>query len=160
ARLCEQCIKYDMEESGRVGAAPRRELAELPDLLVPDETAVKGAPRPVQMFEPKVLKATAAEPLRVRPLLTPDEYAADVLDLIEKAKSRVFFQNQYIKAWTKGSQLERLVKALLAKARAGLDVKSNLRDGAAGPMVQVLKRAGFDTGDPVRLQTGCHKQGR
>ena len=54
----------------------------------------------IRLFRPQRLTFTAEAPLRVQPLLTPDNYHENVKKLIESATERLYLQNQYIKPRT------------------------------------------------------------
>ena len=68
----------------------------------------------------------------MQPLLTPDNYADHILDLISQAKTTLYFQNQYIKINVDESKnppkFAALVDALRGKIDDGVDVRIILRD--------------------------------
>jgi hypothetical protein len=87
-------IKRDFEESAKQAGEPVSFMA--PDLFVPAEDEEAEEPvafaAPPRFFEPLRLNRKVS----VQPLLTPDNYAAETLKLIQSAKESVWFQNQYI----------------------------------------------------------------
>jgi len=113
-----------------------------------------------KFFEPKTFTFTGEKPLQVQPVLTPDNYADVVRQLIESARKKIYFQNQYITvspAATKG--FDALLDALTAKIKAGLDVKIILRSmPEARKMLEALQYRGFDA-SAIRLQASCHNKG-
>jgi hypothetical protein len=167
AKVYEEYIEFDMSEARRVQAAGRGPVApeaELPDLLVPEELFEEEARAavPVRLFKPLRLSFTARAPLRVQPLLTPDNYHANVKALIESARERLYLQNQYIKPRTDSPQeFRELYEALARKTAEGLDVRIILRrEGDVRPMLESLKTVGVRTdGDHLRLLAGCHNKG-
>lgn len=108
-------------------------------------------------FAPRVIKD---KKLRVQPLLTPDNYAWRVLELVESARQRLFFQNQSLSILESNPEhYERLLASLLAKQRGGLDVRVIIRNiGDVRKTVSRIRDYGFDT-DRLRLQTNCHTKG-
>jgi hypothetical protein len=155
------------EEARRAAEAP----PALPDLLVPEVAEeTERAARPVRRFDPGPFTFTARRPLRVQPLLTPDRdprsadrfiYAARVRELIDSARTKLYFQNQYINL---GKRMEpefvALVAALKAKANdRGVDCRIILRDLiGAREMLEALLADGFPA-DRIRLQKSTHTKG-
>ena len=103
--------------------------------------------------------------VRVQPLLTPDNYAAHVVPLIQNATKSVYFQNQSLDARASGENgdvFESLLHALLVKQKnPAIDVRIIFRRFPT--MRQTLtgmKDFGFDTSKAkVRVQTNCHTKG-
>ncbi len=102
-------------------------------------------------------------PLEIHPLLTPDNYADVVAELIEGAQSRVLFQNQSLKLADRDGDaphFRRLVDGLLAKQKADLDVRIIFRrigDDLRKTLTK-LKKKGFDF-DKLKLSSRCHTKG-
>jgi len=96
--------------------------------------------------------------------MTPDNYTPHVLDLINSATSKLYFQNQYIKIGSPGTNLDQLVKAIAAKVADGLDVRIILRDLGAGAeddaraMLTGLAQNGVPS-SVVKLQRSVHNKG-
>jgi hypothetical protein len=169
AKIFEEYIRFDVSEAKRVSrtrgpTAPKSE--ELPDLVVPLEKELEiRAAKAVKIFGPKRFTFTSTSPVRVQPLLTPDNYGDEVLKFIQSAKKSLYFQNQYINIYktfpdNRGKPgLKELVDALLDRMEAGVDVRIILRNGGnTRAMLQALKCYGFDT-DRVKLLGGCHNKG-
>src|SRR5207247_6575788 len=118
------------------------------------------AARTYKEFPPKTFTFTTAKPLRVQPLLTPDNYVDHVIELIRGAKKTIWFQNQYIKPTINGAAaFKRAIAELKRKQKSKLDVKIILRnEGDIRTMLEALRYEGFDM-KKVRLQSGCHNQG-
>lgn len=125
------------------------------DFFQASEVELEARP---QYFKPMEFK----KKLRVQPLLTPDNYAEQVLAFIKSATSTIYFQNQSFKTGKAGSNpehFEKLLQALLQKQRDGLDVRIILRKiGDLFDIISDIKDYGFDM-DRVRLQTNCHTKG-
>jgi hypothetical protein len=159
ASLYEKFIQWDIKqteefqvEGGERGIEPR-----LPELLVPLEPEERAV---VKFFKPKTFSYTKDKPLQIQPVLTPDNYAKMVLKHINSAKKTVYFQNQYIHINKKNSKdFDALVNALLAKIKAGLDVRIILRDiGDVRKVLEALKLRGFNM-SLIKLQKACHNKG-
>jgi V8-like Glu-specific endopeptidase len=127
-------------------------LVELPAVLLPAEEAARVA----TLFEP----LTVDEEMDVQLALTPDNYAEVAQDLIESARDKIFFENQSFKLLEENDEkFEALAGALLAKQRAGLDVRIIFRDiGDVTESLERLKDFGFDM-SKVRLHPHCHTKG-
>ncbi|HEX8849742.1 MAG TPA: phospholipase D-like domain-containing protein [Gemmatimonadaceae bacterium] len=161
AQTLEKFIRYDIEQARPLQSEP--ESASLPNLAVVEmamsEAEERGRMRP-RYFAPAHFQFAEDRPLRVQPLLTPDNYAAKVRELIESAAEKVYFQNQYIAIQEENTpEFQGLLDALLAKIDAGLDVRIILRDiGDARKMLEALQYNGFKSSQ-VKLQRGCHNKG-
>ena len=159
AQLYEKYIKWDMEQTAEFQEeVEEREVSPpLPDLLVPEEPEERAITR---FFKPKVFTYTKGKPLRIQPVLTPDNYAQVVLEHIKSAAKSLYFQNQYIAVNKENSKaFDALLDALLAKIGAGLDVRIILRNlPGARQMLEALQLRGFDA-SKIRLQGTCHNKG-
>jgi hypothetical protein len=168
AKTFESYIKFDVSEVQRVSGlrGPEAAPVALPELVVPLEAdAESRAAKVVKIFAPKKFTFTADAPVKVQPLLTPDNYGEHVLKLIQSAKKTLYFQNQYIKIYksfpdNRGKPgLKDLVDALLDRMESDVDVRIILRnEGDTRGMLQALKTYGFDM-ERVKLLGGCHNKG-
>jgi S1-C subfamily serine protease len=165
AKLAQQFEKYLLYDLKNAEADATTELpaAEQAYFLV-DEAVEERVPAGIPTyFAP--LKVNRK--VQVQPLLTPDNYQEHVLALIETAERRLLFQNQSLSllGFDKNGEdknderFAALADALLAKHKAGVDVRIIMRGEFApvGPLEQLQKR-GFDMGK-VRLQNRCHTKG-
>lgn len=162
AKQFEKYLLYDLknakEDAGEEAVAPADALFVV-DAAV-EERVPSGRPT---YFAP----LTVSRKVKVRPLLTPDNYHEHVLALIESADRRVLFQNQSLNLLgpdkngddKNDPRFVALADALLDKQKAGVDVRVIMRGEFApvGPLEQLQKR-GFDMGK-VRLQNRCHTKG-
>ena len=94
ARVFEQFIEHDLAEAARLQRVVGEAFAELPDVFVPEDDLARTRGI-AQLFPPKTFTFTAEHPLRVQPLLTPDNYAGHIAELIRSARESLCFQNQY-----------------------------------------------------------------
>src|SRR5437773_9073764 len=97
-------------------------------------------------FPPQTFAFTKNKPVRVQPLLTPDNYVEKALVLIRSAKKTIWFQNQYIKLSTNtAAEFKQIVTELRKKQNSNVDVKIILRnEGDVRTMLEALKYMGFD----------------
>ncbi|HEY3197000.1 MAG TPA: phospholipase D-like domain-containing protein [Nitrospirales bacterium] len=159
ARTYEQFIDWDIAQAKPLQVHPL--AISLPSLIAPDW----GEPhlmkkRPSQYFGPQKLQFHRDKPLNVMPLLTPDNYADHVLRVIQGAKVKLYFQNQYINIGKqRDDQFGALLEALVLKKSAGLDVRIILRDlPNSRMMLEDMQNYGFDM-SCVRLQANSHTKG-
>lgn len=154
AGIYETYIKRDF---ALVSAAGGPEEEERPELFVPEEGEEPAAFGPApKYFKPLHLDRK----VRVQPLLTPDNYAKAALKLIRSAKSRVWFQNQYINFRNTGEdfqQFQELVAALKDQIDAGRDVRIICRDLMKQESVDVLLALDFPS-ECMRFQAACHNK--
>lgn len=153
----ERFIKHDIaqavplqKKAGAVAgiAAVTQEFAVAVELA--DTGGVKFFPE--QIFDKK---------LDVTPLLTPDNYVDNVLPLVKKAKSKLYFQNQSLSAAVALSpRFGELMKALLEKSNEpGIDVRIIVRgDFDPHKILSDLAKFGFNMAR-VKLQKGNHNKG-
>lgn len=121
--IFEKFIEHDFRQAAQAlteEAAP----AAMPDLLVPeaffrDEEAAVVQPA---RFEPQAF-ATSGSPIQVEPLMTPDNYPDRILALIESAEQTLWMQYAYVRAPRDNDRYRKLVMAVAARMKAGLDVR-------------------------------------
>jgi hypothetical protein len=107
---------------------------------------------PEQVFDKK---------LNVTPLLTPDNYIDNVLPLIKKAKSKLYFQNQSLSAAVAQSpRYAEMLTVLRDKSQEpDIDVRVIVRgDFDPHKILSNLATFGFNM-DRVKLQKGNHNKG-
>lgn len=157
AETYEAFIKYDEAQAEPLNVSPQ--AAVRPDLFVPEELVAQAVA--ARYFAPRDIDIARSE--TVQPLLTPDNYADHIIELISQARKTLYFQNQYIKINVDESKnppkFAALVDALRGKIEDGVDVRIILRDiGDTRPMLEALKTNGFDM-SRVKLQKSCHNKG-
>lgn len=166
AEMFEKFIKHDFKQARAFSeTVPTDEVLspepKMPDLFVPapttEESLEESAPR---FFAPRRFPFTPQNPLRVQPLLTPDNYADFVLPIIKSAREKLYFQNQSIGfARFNYEMFDALVNALRDKIDEGVDVRIILRgDFAPRRMLDDLKRRGFKESH-IKFQRNCHTKG-
>ena len=158
AKTYERLLKHDF--ANNPGVEPPEVLA-LPELWVPASletlTAIERQ-RPFTYFEP----FDEEREFTVRPLLTPDNYHAAVLQLVSGATDELLIQNQTFNApGANHAQLRELVDAVLERQQAGVKVRIIFRLFRAADVrenLDALQDLGFDM-DDVKVQKNCHTKG-
>jgi phosphatidylserine/phosphatidylglycerophosphate/cardiolipin synthase-like enzyme len=106
AKLFERYIEYDLagskqeaEEQQGLGFPKAAALRQWPDLFVPIDALVDPALRADQVRDPVAPKVFPSTPrkVRVKPVLTPDNYLDRVQEMIASAQRSVYIQFAYIK---------------------------------------------------------------
>lgn len=120
AQTYEKFIKWDMQEAS--GAPVPEEAELLPDLFIPESAREPEAV--VLQDHPFIAKtfATRGVPVRVKPLLSPDNYADEILNLIQNTKKSLYLQFAYIRQ-PSINKFDQIISAIAAKMQAGLDVR-------------------------------------
>src|SRR5262249_20236181 len=111
---------------------------------------------PPQLFRPLRLNRVVS----VQPLLTPDNYAANALKLIQSAEKSVWFQNQYINFRGTNddfTEFRLLIGALKDKIDNDLEVRIICRDMMKQESLDVLVAMGFPR-EVFRFQPACHNK--
>jgi len=170
AKLFERYIKYDRdrsEDESKQGVpnvalgtppGPRR-----PDLFVPIEQLAASTGMALDIPEPIAPQAlpTDGKPVKVQPLLTPDNYIKHIVELIKKAKSSIYLQYAYI-TWNddKEDQAFRDMLLLLGQRsyESQMDVRIIVGSGDAGNKVRKLVENGFNP-KSFKKQSPLHNKG-
>ncbi len=149
--------RLDAEEAGFARMALPDLFVPLEALLAEAETAAEAAPVPVA---PAPLPAGGAT-YRVRALLSPDNYARRVRELVESAAERLYLQYSYIN-WSSKPRDERFreVLDLLAERswRDEFDLRIIVNSRDAAQKVRVLAENGFNE-QVFRAQSRVHNKG-
>jgi hypothetical protein len=151
-------LEYDFREAERVPAPEA--VAPALDLFVPLDLEPEARVR-AQYFPPLEVDRR----LRIQPLLTPDNYARHVLEVLDSARESILFENQSFNLLNENEpDVEELFTLIKDKQRS-CEVQIILRDArefGSGASQQVLLERlqdfGFDM-DNIRLQRGCHTKG-
>ena len=124
------------------------QMAE-PDLLL-------AAKVPTQYFEPKTITAK----IKIQPILTPDNYAGLILDLINSAQRSFYMQTQYINYSDapENANFTALVAAVVKKIDDGLDVRLIMSQYETVDKLELLQGAGIDLSH-ARIQANVHNKG-
>jgi len=120
SRMYEEFIRYDMEMAAAVDGMEAAQI--MPDLLVPE--SFFAAEAAILQDHPFIAKsfATDGEKVKVKPLMSPDNYAQGVLDLIKTAKKSLYLQFAYINQ-PSTAIFDQIIEVISEKMKEGLDVK-------------------------------------
>jgi hypothetical protein len=117
---------------------------------------------PMRVFPPLVLSANSGQTRKVQPILTPDNYAENVVPLITGAKKRLWFQNQSLSVIeSRSDNYDQLLNALKQKTWDLDDCKIIFRDFFRPQTLDYLRSLrdfGFNM-DRVRVMKNCHTKG-
>jgi hypothetical protein len=164
--LLEKFIFHDYDNNLAKKENKYLELAQEILFDIPIEAFVEPlAPSPeVIPFEPLIIDREVT----LTPLLSPDNYFEEVLELIKSAQSELYIQNQTFnsswndkaKKFDKDSYLYRLLMVVLDKQEKGVDVKIIFRGDAGDPKGNLtnLVKLGFDAKN-IKVQDKCHTKG-
>ncbi|HKQ12508.1 MAG TPA: phospholipase D-like domain-containing protein [Steroidobacteraceae bacterium] len=149
------------EEVGIVAEA----AVPTPDLLVPEDALLveERAARSLQAFAPRRFSFTAANPVEVQPVLTPDNYIKVVRDLLTQhpPRHRLYFQNQSLNPVKQPTaEFAELMQLLVDFSNDDdLDVRIIFRNiGPVRKKLESLQAAGFNM-KRIKMQAGCHTKG-
>lgn len=158
AKIYETYLLNDFNNN--LDGSPEETLA-LPDILLPEAFLVPSAAEAAAAFK-YFAPFDDTRNFTVTPLLTPDNYHAEVLALVNSATTELLIQNQSFNAPKPShAQLKELLDAVLAKQRAGVDVKIIFRvlfAPDARENLEKLKEFGFEDGS-IKVQKNCHTKG-
>jgi len=140
------------------GPAPGATAAQAPDQLPPELLTVEARPRPTVTFFPPSQPITGR--LKVRPLLTPQDYQPHILDLINSTETSFWMQTQYIKASGRpGDEAHDALIAAVAKlVTDGKDVRLITSEFEKAEDVEKLMDAGMPS-SVLRIQPHVHNKG-
>jgi hypothetical protein len=133
-------------------------VLEFREPLSPLTAEEEAARLPKRVFAPLVLEAA----VEVQPILTPDNYAEHALELIGRARRRLWFQNQSLAIGAAiAPKYRELVDALKRKCWEIADSRIIVRDlirATTLDVLRMLEREGFPM-DKVRVMKTCHTKG-
>jgi hypothetical protein len=166
AKMFARYIEHDREQAKHDARAlaPAAALA-MPDVFVPlDElraetitAAAMAVPAPVA---PEKLPKTGGA-VKVRPLLSPDNYARRVTELIKGATKRLYLQYAYIK-WSAAPQdtafREMLEHLAVLSRKKDFDLRIIVSSSDAAADVRVLAEHGFNE-KVFQAQSSIHNKG-
>lgn len=153
--------QQELEAGGLVALAAGP--GPLPEVFVPLDTLAAGlAPlaAPTPPVGPQRRPATP-RPVRVQPVLTPDNYLRHVEALMASARRSLYLQFSYI-SWSDNPRDEDFRRMLLGLAERSfsesLDLRIIVGDNGAADKIRKLVEAGFNQ-DVFRVQGGVHNKG-
>jgi hypothetical protein len=157
-------LQHDFETAEEAPESAEAVPLALPDLLAPvdelleEERAAVG----LEVFPPARFVFGRSRPLTIQPILTPDNYAAVVAELLRhRPAERLYFQNQSLNPVLRPTAEWAELMQLLADYSQdnALDVRIIFRNiGPIRKKLESLQAAGFNM-DRVKVQSGCHTKG-
>ena len=120
SQLLEGFIEHDISQA-QAGGAPEA-APVLPDLLIPEAWLTQEA-AVVQdhPFESRTF-ATTGPAVRVEPLMSPDNYADKILELINSAELSLYLQFSYIRQPSR-EKFDTIISAIAQRMEDGIDVR-------------------------------------
>jgi hypothetical protein len=165
AKLFRAYLLQDYATAAKATAAPIAPVAAMAAGAPPAISEQEGlaqivAHTPITFFPAQSITGT----IKVKPLLTPDDYRKPILDLIKSAKQRFYMQTQYIHtvlpAQDKGNPTHmELVTALVDLINAGVDVRLITSEFQDHMWIERLQDAGVDAVEHLRIQPHVHNKG-
>jgi phospholipase D-like protein len=156
ASLLEKYLLHDLQvaSQNQGSAVSQAALSALAALGEPEIDSV--AKIPAQFFAPK----TISNRMKIQPLLTPDNYGAVILNLINSAEKSLFMQIPYItpSSGSDGLVLAGLIEAIARQMRSGIDVRLILSSFEKPGALEQLQAAGIDL-SRVHIQNNLHNKG-
>jgi hypothetical protein len=158
---------YAVANKAETSPAPAPALAAAPGFPLTDAEVnslnaelATVARAPKTYFAPKLIPANGTTRIKIQPILTPDNYCAFVLPLIQSARKSFYMQTQYIHPsdLAQDQQLADLISAVIELQKKGLDVRLILSQWETAPYLEKLQATGVDLSS-VRIQTGVHNKG-
>jgi hypothetical protein len=160
AKLFEQYIYYDIDESKKRPATPKKTN---PEFFISQRAILdlKELHKASSIATPQLLPTKDNLPLKIQPLLTPDNYIDHILDLVRNCKRSFYLQLQYMRISDQPSdekfrELTNLVCAITNNANIDSKIIIGQRDSQTA--IRKYKEKGFDI-DKVRVQPGVHNKG-
>ncbi|UVC12302.1 phospholipase (plasmid) [Rhizobium sp. TH2] len=170
SRLFERYIEHDRDGSEAESHAGEPglvmdvvEVPRLPDLLIPLENLVADvelAASIVDLVEPRRLPSSN-RPVRIRPVLTPDNYLPRIMELLRNAKSSIYLQFSYINFSTAAHDGPfREMLALLADLsyRPKMEIRIIVGSSDAADKIRKLVENGFNE-QCFKVQANIHNKG-
>lgn len=156
ATTFEQFLESDFQVAAQWQAAGAAAI-DAPVKAAAEEAALLAASTvPRRYFPPLRIAGTR---ITIEPLLTPDNYAARMVQLINSATSKLYVQLPYIYAPQTNDRFQALVEALRSRIDAALDVRLIMSQyEVQGGALERLQQLGFDM-SRVRIQQNLHNKG-
>ena len=176
AKVFSAYLEQDYKTAARVAKAPLKKTKKAKTAAAALAAAPASAPLilpEMAMFAARPAKSFFApqeinDKIKVKPLLTPDDYRKPILDLIKGAKKSFFMQTQYIHTIdpTKdgpppfgGPKHMDLISAVADLINAGIDVRIITSEYQDHSWIEKLQDAGIDAVEHLRIQANVHNKG-
>jgi phosphatidylserine/phosphatidylglycerophosphate/cardiolipin synthase-like enzyme len=163
ATIFHKFIDWDFERSNEKPEAGLLEALPLPELFVMEAEVLERGER-FMYFPSRKFVFTRNNPLKVQPVLSPDNYMEHAKKVIKSATSKLYFQNQYINIASEiTDEYDELLRLLAAKTNDdSIDCRIILRKPFSTAdkmeMFNNLKEYGFNM-SKVKLMKNTHTKG-
>ncbi|HEX8218108.1 MAG TPA: phospholipase D-like domain-containing protein [Chloroflexia bacterium] len=169
ARTFEGFLLHDLKVAEENPGEPPKPKLEVfvPETFFQDDLEVLEANKQARYFPNKVFPSKSSAPVRVQPLLTPDNYLDFVIPLVRSAQSTLYIQNQSLSLLSPRENNEDkflgLWEAIKERQKAGLDVRLIFRvdrrnEDEARKIKERLVKFGLKASS-IRAQERCHTKG-
>ncbi|MBY5376642.1 hypothetical protein [Rhizobium leguminosarum] len=154
SKLFERYIIYDRDgseqeaESGEGGVVLSVEHTDtLPDVFVPLESLLSNIELAAAVVEPLAPEQlpSSTRPVRIQPVLTPDNYLPRILELIDSAKKFIYLHFSCINYSTVAKDQpfrDMLAKLADLSFKPGMDVRINVGSGGAADKISTTMSSG------------------
>ena len=167
ATMFEKFLLNDLKTAETNPAEPPKPADEVTIRVTLEDPEFLEADKEPQYFERRTFPQQNASPVKIQPLLTPDNFLENVIPIVKSAKKTLFIQNQSLTLLkplekNEGDFLE-LFEAIRARHNAGVDVRMIFRvipadeDGARS-IKDALVKFGFKK-NKIFVQEHCHTKG-
>jgi V8-like Glu-specific endopeptidase len=167
ATIFEKFLLHDLEtaEENPAETPQATDEALLPVESIDPEFLEAG--KKAQYFDRQIFPKRTGDPVKIQPLLTPDNYLENVIPIVESAKKTLFIQNQSLSLLYPNDKNEdefiRLFDAIRKRQDAGVDVRMIFRvitanEDGARETKDNLVRFGLDK-QRILVQENCHTKG-
>lgn len=169
ARIFEAFLLHDLkvaEKNPSELPKPKLEVF-VPEAFLQADLELLEANKTARYFPRKIFPSKSSAPVRVQPLLTPDNYLDLAIPLVRSAQSTLFIQNQSLSMLSPREKNEEkfleLWEAIKERQKAGLDVRMIFRvdrrdEEEARKIKERLVKFGLKAGS-IRVQERCHTKG-
>ncbi len=131
----------------------------------PPPTPPTGPGKKTKAFKRFFQAKQVTDSVRITPLLTPDPgvYTSAIKDLIGSADQTLYMQYQYIELPREANATSQafldLVDAVIARQKAGVDVRIIMSEFEKVGYLEQLQERGLDVVDSVKIQGNVHNKG-
>lgn len=167
ATIFEKFLLHDLEAAEKNPAEPPKPKDEVLLPVAPVDPEFLEKVTEPEYFGRKTFPVKAGAPVRIQPLLTPDNFLDHVISIVKSAKKTLFIQNQSLALLQPLEKNEKkfleLFETILARQEAGVEVRMIFRvmpidEDAARATKDALVKFGFKK-DRIFVLENCHTKG-
>jgi PLD-like domain len=167
ATIFEKFLLHDLKTAESNPAEPPKPSDEVLLPVTPPDVEFLEAGKKPRYVERKRFPQQSTTPVRVQPLLTPDNFLKHVIPIVKSAKKTLFIQNQSLTLLQPFDRNEadflELFESIRARQKAGVDVRLIFRvmpvdEDDARAKKDVLVKFGLKK-NTIFVQENCHTKG-